>query len=86
MNPICLSIYECIFKYMEWNLVFMVWLLTKPTLQTWIHFGADTLVTPALTSKYADYESFGGYCNYGEGFHILDGNHDGPWWLGNIWV
>ena len=27
----------------------MVWLLTKHALQTWIRFGADARVTPALT-------------------------------------
>ena len=27
----------------------MVWLLIKHALQSWIYFGADTLVTPALT-------------------------------------
>ena len=37
----------------------MVWLLIKHALQTWIHFGADTLVTPALTFEYADRECNG---------------------------
>ena len=52
MNRIRLKIYECILKYMKWNWVFMAWLLTKHTLLTWIHFGTDTLVTPALTFEY----------------------------------
>ena len=62
---------------MEWNKVFMVSLLTKHALQTWIHFGVDTLVTPALTFEYADCECYEGYSSYDEGFHIFDGNHDG---------
>ena len=37
----------------------MVWLLIKHALQTWIHFGAGTLVTPALTFEYADRECDG---------------------------
>ena len=44
---------------------------------TWIHFGTDTLVTPALTFEYADFECYGRYSIYGEGFPIYDGNHDG---------
>ena len=69
---------------MEWNKVFMVWLLIKHALQTWIHFGADTLVIPALTFEYADCECYGRYSNYGEGFHIFDGNYDGRWWPSKI--
>ena len=42
---------------MEWNTVFMVWLLIKHALQTWVHCG--TLVTPALTFEYADRECDG---------------------------
>ena len=76
MNWIHLKIYECILKYMKWNLVFMAWLQTKHTLLTWIHFGTDTLVTPALT-EHADFECYGRYSIYGEGFPIYDGNHDG---------
>ena len=62
----------------------MVWLLIKHALQTWIHFGADTLVTPVLTFEYADCEYYGRYNSYGEGFHIFDGNHDGRWWPSKI--
>ena len=42
---------------MEWNTVFMVWLLIKHALQTWVHCG--TLVTPALTFEYPDREGDG---------------------------
>ena len=84
MNRIRLKIYECISKYMKWNWVFMAWLLTKHTLLSWIHFGTDTLVTPALTFEYADCECYGRYSSYGEGFHIYDGNHDGRWWPSKI--
>ena len=55
----------------------MVWLLIKHALQTRIHFGAYTLVTPVLTFEYADCECYGRYSSSGEGFHIFDGNHDG---------
>ena len=69
---------------MEWNYVFMVWIFIKHALQTEIYFGADTLVTPALTFEYADCECNGRYSSYNEGFHIFDGSHDGHWWPSKI--
>ena len=68
MSPIRQLIYECIFKYMELNLVFLVSLLTKHALRTLVHFVNDKLVTPALTFEYADGECYGIYSSYSEGF------------------
>ena len=64
----------------------MLWLLTKHALQTWIYFGADTLVTPAPTFEYVDCECYGRYSSYSDGFHIFDGNPDGRWWPSNVWL